>query len=585
MPFKKNPRGSGTRQETLSDVMLTAASLVPVLLFLAGSAYSQPLDLNVPVCTATDQQTEPAIASDGNGGSIITWQDLRNGNDDIYAQRLNSSGDEQWISNGVVICTTSDSQQQPMIVSDGAGGAIIAWQDRRIGSNFDIYAQRVNSDGAVLWTSNGVPVCTAAFDQIFVKMISDGLGGAILTWEDNRANVVNCPDVYAARLDSGGNPVWTANGVSVCNEASAQHGPMLCSDGSGGAFLTWYDQRAGDYDIYTQRVGSGGAAQWTTNGVATCTMATDQLNPDICTDGAGGVIITWYDYRSTTDYNIYAQRQGPGGAVVWAVDGIVMNNNTGYNQINPKIVSDGAFGAIIAWQDYITGTTADVYAQRVNSTGTVQWTATGVIICTAAGDQIEPQIVSDGLNGAFITWEDHRNDPNTDVYAQRIDASSAINWSAEGYLICGASDIQSHPAIISDGNNAVMATWQDHRNGNYDIYAQGFGVFGTGIEGGLVCGLVSPSILQISSIYPNPFSSTTTIRFESPDFDAASFEVFDMAGRLVGRQDLGAMSAGQHVASWNGYGTGGELLTNGVYMVRLMSGSESSATARIVLLR
>ncbi len=31
----------------------------------------------------------------------------------------------------------------------------------------------------------------------------------------------------------------------------------------------------------------------TTNGVATCTMATDQIKPDICSDGAGGVIITW----------------------------------------------------------------------------------------------------------------------------------------------------------------------------------------------------------------------------------------------------------------------------------------------------
>ncbi len=80
-----------------------------------------------------------------------------------------------------------------------------------------------------------------------------------------------------------------------------------------------------------------------------------------------------------------------------------MNNNVAYDQIDPMIVSDGLGGAIISWTDYRTGTTADIYAQRVNSTGAVQWTATGVIICTSANDQIKSQLVSDGNNGAYIT--------------------------------------------------------------------------------------------------------------------------------------------------------------------------------------
>jgi len=38
------------------------------------------------------------------------------------------------------------------------------------------------------------------FDQLDIAMISDGLSGAILTWEDNRSNVVDCPDIYAQRV-------------------------------------------------------------------------------------------------------------------------------------------------------------------------------------------------------------------------------------------------------------------------------------------------------------------------------------------------------------------------------------------------
>ena len=472
-----NPPASGAVRARILGVLLMAAFLM-----VPGTVLSQTLGPNgVPVCTANNDQIIPAIVSDGNGGTIIAWSDYRDGNWNIYAQRSNASGVALWTMDGVAICLAADSQQLPQIVTDGSNGAIITWQDYRSGGDYDIYAQRVNGSGAVQWTLDGVPVCTAAFDQFKVEMISDGLGGAIFTWEDNRSNVVNCPDIYAERVDATGASLWTANGVSICNQAGAQHDPRLVSDGLGGAFITWSDQRAGDYDIYTQRIASGGAVQWTTNGVATCTMATDQFKPDICSDGADGVIITWYDYRATTDFNIYAQRQGPSGAIVWVVDGVVMNNNVAYDQINPRIVSDDSGGAIIVWQDYITGITSDVYAQRMaTADGAVKWTATGIIICTAAGDQRNPQIVTDGNSGAFITWADYRNldTINTDVYAQRIAANAAINWPATGYLICDADSSQSHLAMASDGNFGAVVAWQDLRNGNWDIYAQGFNVSG-----------------------------------------------------------------------------------------------------------
>jgi beta propeller repeat protein len=131
--------------------MLVAASLV-----LPGTALSQPWMPNyMAVCTANNDQTNPAIASDGSGGSVIVWQDYRNGNYDIYAQRVNAGGTTLWTSNGVSVCTSGSIQQQPRIVGDGSGGAIIVWQDSRNGG-LDIYAQRMNSSGSALWTSNGV---------------------------------------------------------------------------------------------------------------------------------------------------------------------------------------------------------------------------------------------------------------------------------------------------------------------------------------------------------------------------------------------------------------------------------------------
>jgi len=120
--------------------------------------------VNVPICTAEDYQGHLQLVSDGAGGAIITWFDERIYND-IYAQRVDASGAVLWTIDGVPICTAEDYQGEPHLVSDGAGGAIITWYDERGYYNMDIYAQRVDSSGTVLWTTDGVEICTAEHDQ------------------------------------------------------------------------------------------------------------------------------------------------------------------------------------------------------------------------------------------------------------------------------------------------------------------------------------------------------------------------------------------------------------------------------------
>ncbi|MHA1385585.1 MAG: hypothetical protein ACTSR3_17665 [Candidatus Helarchaeota archaeon] len=53
------------------------------------------------------------------------WQDNRNGNTDIYAQKVNSAGVIGWMPNGIVICNAVNSQAEPQICSEGLEGTVI----------------------------------------------------------------------------------------------------------------------------------------------------------------------------------------------------------------------------------------------------------------------------------------------------------------------------------------------------------------------------------------------------------------------------------------------------------------------------
>ena len=370
------------------------------------------------------------------------------------------------------ICTATNIQSRPNIVSDGAGGAIITWGDARSGTNSDIYAQRINAAGAVQWTANGVAISVAANNQNSPTIVSDGVGGAIITWYDIR---IGGYDIYAQRINAAGVVQWTADGVAICTAAQVQDYPTIVSDGAGGAIITWHDFRSGTFnDIYAQRINAAGVVQWTANGVVISTAANNQDPPLIVSDGASGAIITWQDYRSTTvtDWDIYAQRINAAGVVQWTANGVVISTAAN-NQDPPLIVSDGASGAIITWQDY-RGTTVtdwDIYAQRINADSVVQWTANGRAICTATNVQTAPTILSDGAGGAIIAWEDNRSF-TSDIYAQRINAAGVVQWTTNGVAVSTASGYEVGPTIVSDGAGGAIIAWYDSRSGTSDIYAQ-----------------------------------------------------------------------------------------------------------------
>ena len=108
----------------LSDklVISAATAVAAIALGTTTTLAAWPGDptVNVPICTALEEQSLPAIASDGAGGAIITWHDTRGGDErDIYAQRVSFSGEVLWTADGVAICTADNDQRYPRAIHDG----------------------------------------------------------------------------------------------------------------------------------------------------------------------------------------------------------------------------------------------------------------------------------------------------------------------------------------------------------------------------------------------------------------------------------------------------------------------------------
>ncbi|MGB3235061.1 MAG: hypothetical protein WBA94_04275, partial [Ferruginibacter sp.] len=244
-------------------------------------------------------------------------------------------------------------------------------------------------------------------------------------------SLLNC---YCALAQWSPNPSLNN---AICNYTSHQMDVQMVSDGSGGAIVVWRDGRniANAIDIYAQHISASGNLLWNVDAVPICNAASDQFAPRLVSDGANGAIIAWYDNRSG-NYDIYAQRINSSGVVQWTTDGVAICIATG-NQNAHQLLADGNGGAFIVWSDGRTsGPNADIYGQLVNAAGVVQWTANGAPINYASSLQNIPQLTSDGGAGFFVSWEDWRNFGQTDIYVQKVSSNGFYTWSYLGVGIC-----------------------------------------------------------------------------------------------------------------------------------------------------
>lgn len=527
----------------------------------------------IPICTEDADQRDPQMIPDGTGGAIMTWEDARHPTNDIYAQRVDADGNICWTTDGVPICTTSVAQTDPQLAPDGAGGAIITWEDMR-GGSYNIYAQRVDGSGTALWTENGVAVCTYTGTQIDPTILSDGAGGAIVCWRDQRDSYNR---LYAQRVDPDGNALWTADGVILCSTSTAQWYAELATDGSHGAIVTWMDQRSSSYDVYAQRIDASGTVRWVAGGLPICTARYDQTDPQIVFDGAGGTVITWSDGRGlpgSPPTDVYAQRVDTLGSIMWTPDGIVISG--GYRgQGRPQIVADGEGGTVIAWQD-LRNDNMDIYVQRWDANGNGIWGGS-VAACTAAESQEVPMLAPDGTGGAIVTWLDYRNETDYDLYAQRVDGSGTVRWTLNGVAVCDVASIQDQVQVVSDGGSGAIFVWRDYRDLASDIYATGLTEYGTDVAP------QAPPVHLVQNI-PNPFNPATRIIFTLEAPTAVSLRIYDAAGRLVRVLVEGDRAAGRHDELWDGRNSSGAVASSGVYFCRLSAGSFSQ-TRKMILLR
>ncbi|KPK70387.1 hypothetical protein AMJ87_08910, partial [candidate division WOR_3 bacterium SM23_60] len=184
-------------------------------------------------------------------------------------------------------------------------------------------------------------------------------------------------------------------------------------------------------------------------------------------------------------------------------------------------------------------------------------------------------------NGEYlVVWQDHRN-LNYDIYAQSFD--SLGNRVGENFRIDNdtTNAWQWEPACVSQ-NELIYITWTDNRipEHYFDIYCKVMEWPDLG-----VCEREESNIRALVSVTPNPFRTTLTIEMNHRLLHDAKVSIYDVSGRLLKELSLyTANSLLSTVITWDGTDSNGAYVPAGVYFLKT-SHQPHSVVYKVVKIR
>ncbi|NOT34754.1 MAG: T9SS type A sorting domain-containing protein [Candidatus Eisenbacteria bacterium] len=163
-------------------------------------------------------QAFPRLIVDGSGSAVIGWLDGRDFDrvaadgfehaTDIYAQRLDVNGALLWGANGAAIDSLTGTQRDLFVVGGPNDGAIFVYRTLYVVFDGDIQARRFDGNATQVWNRTVTPVIGTDGVQEMQSAASDGVGGVVIAWQDERNDPPSGADIFAThRQASNGNMV------------------------------------------------------------------------------------------------------------------------------------------------------------------------------------------------------------------------------------------------------------------------------------------------------------------------------------------------------------------------------------------
>lgn len=459
------------------------------LTFALAPLVAQSLHVEPAQLLPGDQTLGPAVADQrapvmatGGGTTLLVWDDLRGGDRDVFATRLDQNG-APLDPVPLAIARGSGDQTAPQVAWNGTH-FLVAWLSQELAGGYyrnEPRAARVSPQGVIV---DAAPI-VLPIEADLLALASDGADWLLATtgttagnsgirgWRIAGSGALSTPagptlvpatyfvyfgmglawangtwlviwsqndDVVGRRFDTNLQPLDAAP-VALRATPRIEAQPHLASNGTQFVITTWDQDTYWSQGVSCVRFTSA-LAPLDATPIAVGTLAAYLPGARAAWDGSQWVV-AWLAYPSTRVARLAANGTvlDPGGQLV--------EPTATASIYTPAIAGRNGGGAQVVWQDLRNNTTADLLGATLTGTGSL-----GVVQPVALGtsDQQAPAIAG-GDRGHLVVFRTGHSAGSV-IGAQRLDAFGAPLDAQP--IVVGPATSTSRPAVAFDGTRWLI---------------------------------------------------------------------------------------------------------------------------------
>lgn len=228
------------------------------------------------------------------------------------------------------------------------------------GAGAGLFCMRISMDGDTVWGPQNVLAGTTGLSYQFTAFSDPG--GVVFVWVGSASGYSN---IYARRIDSGGNLVWGDPPVSIC-AADGNQDNFFCRKLDNTFYIVWSDGRPGTNpgycDIYGQKFDEAGTVFWESDGIQIASFNTYIPYPKFTFTNDNDLIVC----HQSTVVGFNAQKLKQNGDLPWAPDGtqICIGSYNPFYQEHIELLTGNTVLAV--WSGSGSSGVDGVYISKIN---------------------------------------------------------------------------------------------------------------------------------------------------------------------------------------------------------------------------
>lgn len=454
-------------------------SLFLVLIAIHSTAqWTDDPSQNTVVNNLSGSQAVPHIAYDDEGNFYIGFYSNETGNYNIRLQYFTFDGVAQWDAAGLLVSNHAQNSWVTDwdLATDNNGNCVLAFNDVRDG-NANVYAYAISPEGNFLWGADGIQLTSNPEDEYAPSITVNADNNTIVSWQQPgtpyRKAVIQ-------KITPDGTLSWGASGISYQSGAYSYGMPQVLGV-EGDNFLMAFYKETGSFpaivrEIYVQKFNASGSPVWASDVLVSNSNGINPYNNfNMASDNANGIIIAWMDDRNS-DMNIDGAVQWilSDGTTDWPENGSVVNANEFNSDQNLQIIGvSNENEVVVSWSKKSADQNQTaVSGQKFSSSGERLWGESGkdFIPMSAMVDGADGGAIYNGTNSIFIYEEFVSGSAFSHVSAFAVDNNGIMIWDPTTTLMASRTTSKVHLVLSQLYNNQLIATWEE--GDNSDIYMQ-----------------------------------------------------------------------------------------------------------------